>query len=146
MKIIFLDVDGVLINRESCMRGFAKHSPECVTVLNDLLKKSDANIVVSSCWRIGRTVIELRDLFNEWGVLPGRVLDKTPHDWQKSEIRGDEIQQWLNQREDIRGDVESFVIIDDDRDMGHLLPRLVQTEFEFGLTTSDAEKALALLN
>lgn len=144
MKIIFLDVDGVLINRASCRSGFGKVDADCVALLNQLLEKSEAKIVVSSCWRIGKTVIEVRDLLNGWGVTPGKILDVTPLNWDWE--RGQEIGWWLDQRVKLRGDVESFVIIDDDRDMGDLLPRLVHTKFEPGLTRADVDAALELLN
>ena len=37
------------------------------------------------------------------------------------------------------------MIVDDDSDMKHLLPRLVKTKFEPGLTAEDAAKVLELL-
>ena len=142
MKIIFLDIDGVLINRESCRKGFAVVAPECVAALNNLLSRTKALIVVSSCWRVGRTRIELCDLFNNWGVTPGRILDKTPH-FSFSAIRGHEIEDWLALYK--RQPIESYVIIDDDLDMGELLPKLVHTTFELGLTQEHVEAALRML-
>ena len=136
MKIIFLDVDGVLINRAACRAGFGKVDPVCIAVLNKLLADSGAFIVVSSCWRMGKTVLELRDLFNDWGVTPGRILDRTG---RSNDVRGVEIQEWLDQREKHRGDVESFVIVDDDSDMAHLLHRHVKTSMATGLTEEHAE-------
>jgi hypothetical protein len=42
--------------------------------------------------------------------------------------------------------VESFVILDDDADMEHLLPRLVQTSMDDGLQDRHVEKAVEILN
>lgn len=141
MKLIFLDIDGVLINRASCMEGFGIPSAECVAELNKLIEDTDAAVVVASCWRLGKTVPELRELLGTWGVR-ARVIDKTPvhHD----DVRGTEIQAWLTEYQKHRY-VDSFVILDDDQDMGELLPRLVQTNFETGLTAADCAKAKELL-
>lgn len=143
MKIIFLDIDGVLINGPSCRAGFGKVAPECVARLNRLIETTGAAIVLSSCWRVGRTRIECCDLLLEWGVK-GKVLDRTRQTVQGG-IRGDEIQDWLNEWQERHGPAESFVILDDDRDMGHLLPYLVHTSFMPGLTDDDIEKAAAIL-
>lgn len=59
-KVIFLDIDGVLINRESFMaplkmRGVrvAAH-PACMAQLNRIIADTGAGIVVSSTWRLMR--------------------------------------------------------------------------------------------
>ena len=141
MKLIFLDIDGVLINRAACMEGFGIPDAGCVAELNKLIEDTDAAIVVSSCWRLGKTVIELRELLGKWGVR-ARVIDKTPN--HIDGVRGGEIQEWLTEYRKSRW-VDSFVILDDDQDMGELLPRLVQTNFETGLTAADCAKAKELL-
>ena len=141
MKLIFLDIDGVLINRESCMKGFGEVYPPAVAELNRLIENTDAAIVVSSCWRIGRSVPDLRELLGTWGVR-ARVIDKTPN--HPDGVRGGEIQEWLTEYQKHRY-VESFVILDDDQDMEELLPRLVHTNFETGLTAADCAKAKELL-
>ena len=147
MKIIFLDIDGVLINKASLLKMESNYVPDqkCVQRLNDLIKKPDANIVVSSCWRIGRTLAELRELLAGWGV-EGIILDKTSDPISSREgERGLEIQRWLEKRNERRGDVESFVIIDDNKHMPTLLEFLVQTKFESGLTRPNMEQAVQIL-
>lgn len=143
MKLIFLDVDGVLVNRKSIFvrsAGQATADPLCVAALNRIVQETGAAIVVSSCWRIGRTVIELRELMKAWGIV-GKVIGKTPLYWELE--RGREISKWM---EDFPHDVESFVILDDDSDMGTLIPRLVQTGFDEGLTEQAADRAITLLS
>ena len=39
-----------------------------------------------------------------------------------------------------------FVILDDDSDMAHLMPRLVRTSFDAGLTWEHANAAIAMLS
>ncbi len=56
--------------------------------------------------------------------------------------RGSEIQHYL----DNNPDISKFVIIDDDSDMGELLPHLIQTKFEDGLQDTHAEKIIEILN
>ena len=57
MKVIFLDIDGVLINKASLLNVESSYVPDekCVQQLNELINRTDAKIVVSSCWRIGRS-------------------------------------------------------------------------------------------
>ena len=145
MKVVFLDIDGVLINKASLVKMESVYVPDekCVQRLNDLIKKTDANIVVSSCWRIGRTLAELRELLAGWGV-EGIILDKTTDPVKSREKeRGFEIQRWLEDRKKSRGDIESFVILDDNKYMPTLLKFLVQTKFEAGLTRHNTGESIA---
>ncbi len=142
MKVIFLDVDGVLLHCDSYRRGRPyRGERSCVDALNSLTDSTKAVIVVSSCWRIGRTVIELRELLAGWGVS-ACILDRTGDSLSN---RGQEIKAWLENRAHERGDVESFVIIDDDSDMDDLLPNLVQTSFDTGLLPEHATAAQKIL-
>jgi hypothetical protein len=148
LKIIFLDIDGVLINEAALRKTVDAYVPDdcCVKRLNDLIRKTDARIVVSSCWRIGRPLPELRKILSGWGI-DGPVLDKTPDPLaSRAADRGEEIQLWINERKKKKNDVEEFVIIDDNRDMPNLLHVLVQTKFESGLTERNAKKALKILS
>lgn len=152
MRVIFLDIDGVLVNRWSLSNHsgiYAKAHPDCVAALNYIVEETGACIVVSSTWRHAG-VSKMRDFLSEWGVK-AKVLGCTP-DLSRKEgrlfigtVRGDEIQAWLDGLSGHFGPVESFVILDDDNDMRHLKDRLVRTEFVCGLTMLDAEKAVALL-
>jgi hypothetical protein len=56
--------------------------------------------------------------------------------------RGNEIQAWL----DAVPVVKTFAILDDDSDMGHLLPFLVRTSGQTGLQPEHVEQAIKLLN
>ena len=77
MKVLFLDVDGVLIHGRP-PTNWKTPEPKAIAALNKLLAaEPDLMIVVSSCWRTGRTRIELCDLLNEWGVTPGRAHDQS---------------------------------------------------------------------
>lgn len=136
MKIIFLDIDGVL-NHQMFFKNRIKSTirkdydksmfdPECVERLNEITGKTGAVIVLSSTWRKSRTIEELKALFKKVGIT-GKLIDKTPvlNSYnQKTKTyppRGCEIHEWINSNKDILGtnilNWKSYVIIDDDSDM-----------------------------
>jgi hypothetical protein len=69
------------------------------------------------------------------------MIDRTPN-FHISACRGYEIQDWLNKSDF----VNSFAILDDDCDMYHLMPYLVNTDGREGLTMEKAQVAIDLLN
>lgn len=137
MKFIFIDVDGVLNHelwftnegrflKENPDNKFQRwFSPKSVEVLNWLTDNTSAKLVVSSSWRNGRTLDELKTLFKINGIT-GEIIGKTPYlffgneDYNYSVPRGCEIKAWLETNKDILGDKISkskYVIFDDDTDM-----------------------------
>jgi hypothetical protein len=156
MKVVFLDVDGVLNDRawlhhETIVPvpdGTVKveHyidnpiAPYLVARLNEIVRRTGAFVVVSSTWRLGMSLKELDALLDKGGFKhPGTILGKTG---TIGGDRGHEIQAWL----DLHGAVERFVILDDDSDMAHLTPFLVLTPGEGGLQPAHVEAACAILN
>jgi len=135
--VIFLDIDGVLAPIRRWDR-YEDLDPACVQVLNEIVARGSADVVVSSTWRHGKTVAELQAMLDAQGFT-GRVLDKTPSDLPGAD-RGDEISAWLAAHE-----VAGYVIIDDHVDMGERRSHLVQTQPSRGLQPADAERAIALL-
>jgi len=156
MKVIFLDFDGVLNCSVSLNKHWREHgnnkcvSPSKVERLNRIIEETGAVCVVSSTWRQLYTVNELRTFLAEAG-FQGNVIDITPtepgtgiHTWRNHRgHRGSEIQLWMNTNKD---KIESFVILDDDDDMGHLSPFLVQTDYHnYGLQDKHVQEAIAIL-
>ena len=162
MKVIFLDVDGVL-NSEDDLKVFREKNNITGTILyaevedrplkllKELVEKSGAKIVVSSSWRIGcersgresvfgaRLYEKLVKRLKDYGM---DVYDITPS-LSGNRQRGDEIREWLQTCEN---DVENFVILDDDADMCEFVEtNLVQTTYEHGLTDDSITKALQVL-
>jgi hypothetical protein len=164
MKIIFLDIDGVLNSRvygdsefyllataglsdaEVMLVAHHHHlDPLAIKILNDLVKRSGAEVVLSSTWRGKYTPEEMTAMLKDRGAdfeikastpkLFGKISSRIP--------RGKEIAAYLSKLE---VQPESFVILDDHDDMLHLLPFLVKTSMELGLTTDDVEKCLKILN
>jgi len=136
-RVIFLDIDGVLAPIRRWDR-YEDPEPACVQVLNEIVARGRADVVVSSTWRHGKTVAELQQILATHGFT-GRVVDTTPTGAAGAD-RGDEIAAWLAQNA-----VDGYVIIDDHVDMGALRPHLVQTHPARGLQPADVSRALALL-
>lgn len=134
MKLIFLDIDGVLVTSNSLIPSdkYFGHTfdPNCVRKFIEILTATKAKIVISSSWREGRTLTQLQSIFRANG-LEDCVIGVTPS-FNDETIRGIEIQTYL----DAFDDLEGFVIIDDEEEMGELEPFLVETDFRTGITES----------
>ena len=135
--MIFLDFDGVLAPIRRWDR-YEDLDPACVQVLNEIVARCSADVVVSSTLRYSKTVAELQAMLDAQGFI-GHVLDKTPTG-APGAGRGEEIAAWLAEH-----DVSGFVIIDDHVDMGELRTHLVQTDSAHGLQPADAPRAIAML-
>ena len=135
--MIFLDIDGVLAPIRSWER-YGDLDPACIGILNEIVARGHADVVVSSTWRYGKTVAELQEMLDAQGFT-GRVLDKTPSGTPGAD-RGEEIAAWLAEHA-----VGGYVIIDDHVDMGELRSHLVQTQPAQGLQSPDAQRAIAVL-
>ena len=114
MKIIFLDIDGVMNcegNNFVEKRDQYGHLFYDVSVywLNKLIKETGAKIVISSTWRMsGKEMWKHRN-------MAGEVIDITPilpRIGKRSAPRGLEIDYWLYENQ-----VDSYMILDDDSDM-----------------------------
>ncbi len=135
MRVIFLDIDGVLNSAQSAelyygfnqqyksdfvtfKENLAKDAtsgefcPIAVSNLNYLLQNlPDVKIVVSSFWRWGNDVAGLQEIFKWLGLPAERIISTTPiiH----SVARGVEILKWL----ELNPGVTQYAVIDDDSDM-----------------------------
>src|SRR5262245_48612937 len=136
-RVIFLDIDGVLAPILRWDR-YGDLDPACIQALNEIVAGGDADVVVTSTLRHGRTVAELQEMLHGQGFA-GCVLDKTRTDIPGA-ARGDEIAAWLEEHA-----VGGFVIIDDHADMGELHSHLVQTHPARGLQAADVPQALTIL-
>ena len=150
VKLIFLDFDGVMASRQYAEEHHAEVlEPAKAALLNDLVARTDALIVVSSSWR--STVGEMRDWLARAGLVDAahRVLSITPRvepdyrDEGRSQ-RAVEISLWLESWE-LDTEAARFCILDDGDEMGDLTPHLVQIDPVFGLTPRDTALAAQLL-
>lgn len=141
MKILFLDIDGVL-NSASVLHQKGRGDAICekmVARVNQIIEATGCKIVISSTWRLLHKIDQLKQILITYGLLDV-IIDYTPH-FEYQRIRGDEIQAWLD-----KNPVNKFVILDDNSDMGDdLINRLVQTTWQNGLEDSHVKRVINIL-
>lgn len=140
MKVIFLDVDGVLNHG----RQIEKIEDDKIQLLKQIIDKTNARIVLSSDWRLwlGKGDEDVALLQENLKSIGAEIMSKTPY--LKCDYRGAEIYQWINEWQ---GEViDKFVILDDRDDMKPYMNKLVQTSFNLGLQEKHVKKAIQLLN
>ncbi|NPV13031.1 MAG: hypothetical protein HPY57_14795 [Ignavibacteria bacterium] len=121
VKIIFLDIDGVLYTtshytwlsviekqKSADKYGFL-FDPKCIANLNEIIEKTGAKIVISSTWR-RRGIDYLRECFKYRGIN-AEIIDLTPISTIDNLFfcRGEEIEQWLIEN----GLPEKIAVLDD---------------------------------
>jgi len=139
MKVLFLDIDGVL-NSYQNPGGLYAMSRSKLRLLSFVIKTTGAEIVLSSTWR--KRPDSYQRAKTKLGYRGLRILDKTPDYLGIRTCRGDEIQFWLKEHPSVK----TYAIVDDDGDM--LLsqrPYFVQTNGDVGLTMDDALKLILIL-
>lgn len=111
MKVIFLDIDGVL-NCEVTMAKLKNNrtgiDAKLVSRFNRILRSTDAKVVLSSTWRLWPY---WRQAMKDAGLIVGRFIDITPYN-KGLTSRGTEVKQWL----DLHPEVTKFCCIDDGED------------------------------
>lgn len=146
MKILFLDVDGVLNSEDTFFRTKGEREslfvidPHMALLVARIVEATGCQIVLSSSWRNhpdGVAVVERR----VW-----KILDKTCRSWYDKgndhhSMRGEEIQKWLDEHPE----VTRYCILDDDSDM---LPhqKHFKTSWKVGLTAEIADNVIKYFN
>lgn len=146
MKVIFLDIDGVLNSVELMVAKpdgglrLDRIDPVRLGLLKFVCDQTDAKIVITSTWRRGRDASWFVGFFSSFGWLDPPVLDITP---VLSTIRGEEVTRWL---ENTQHNIQQYVIVDDDTDFyGDQHERLVLVDGVSGLTLNDAIAMIDIL-
>lgn len=165
MRVIFLDIDGVLNHADTRSESPTADeplpipiAPECMTRLNRLIAETGVKVVISSSWRlfaawetlgpalvrrglVGDVIGQTPDLSNDAVWLENwRVKHGSPFMFDKLE-RGWEIGEWIA----AHPEMTQFVILDDCTDMDWLLPWLALTHPCEGLADEDVERAKYLV-
>ncbi len=159
MKIIILDIDGVL-NKDSTkerFEGLIFLEDEKIQLLKELIDQTGAEVVLSSTWRRGWYLKDHMPNLNESDLADIRLFEALEKKLTEHGItllsytddfglRGEEIDAWLKHWQ---GEpIDAYVILDDmdDREMYPHAQHLVQTTFWDGLLPEDVQKAAAILN
>jgi Swiss Army Knife RNA repair-like protein len=149
---IFLDFDGVLnsgrylmANEEQRRRHVNRRlvfDPAAMELLNTLVMRHPAEIVISSDWRKAANYDVLAARMTRDGFrYPEKVVGQTPNYGRAP--RGQEIHAWLMAR-NVRG--KPFVVLDDRTDMDQVDSHLINTDPLDGLTKADVNKASIVLD
>lgn len=140
MKVIFLDIDGVL----NCTGDFESitgnyMNPVLIRRLVEIINETESKIVLSSSWRINEKDKEQASLALSYFGL--EIFDQTPVVCISK--RGEEISKWLD-----GSPVERFVILDDDSRAGieSNVGVFLQTNPDEGLDQRTVGKAIKYLN
>jgi hypothetical protein len=166
VKIIFLDIDGVIATPNKIEDGMWGLCDTRQELLGEILEKTNAKIVLSSSWR-KPTVKETKEYMLSQGFwFSDKIIGVTIRAYHEIKFlnkihlsipRGVEIKQWIDthihsdngknfKRKKLNIDY-NFVIIDDDTDMlFEHKNNFVNTDAYNGLTKKDVKKAIKILN
>jgi hypothetical protein len=166
MKVIFLDMDGVLNNRQFLVslgnpRSYEHDwlidscDNEAVKRLNSIVEATGAKVVISSSWRLMRGKDSMQNILNASG-FKGEVIGCTPtrydlQDAKKEEKRGTYIKKWISDQKTYKPnelfELEAFAILDDldPSNFEGLEEYHVHTSYESGLLDNHIEQAIEIL-
>lgn len=144
-KVIFLDIDGVLAvhqDDESDISFFLKgttypFTPECVMVLNEILRLTNAEIVLTSSWRLFFNREEIQRIFEENGVF------KSPIDFTSiipEDDRNREVELFIQKYK-----IQKFLILDD-INYGFAKDFFIRTNGKKGLNDEHISRAVSTLS
>ena len=151
MKVVFLDIDGVL-NRTR-HNTHIRLDADLVERLRIIVEATNASIVLSTFWRHFEEYI--RYILRRYRIPADAIIGRTPGVSDASRLsadaadssnyanRAEEIKAWLQEHPDVK----QFVILDDRSSASDasLASRFVQTVSEEGLTESAAQRCLEIL-
>ena len=159
MKVIFLDIDGVLNytqwyvsdrNPGNLNGEEGDIDPMCADRINHICEETGAKIVLSSDWRISWPYCI--DRIEKGGINHGLIIDKTPeHMWVEHctgdfldwSSRGSEIDDWLSQHTEC----DRYVILDDRKDFTEeQQPNFIHVNSMHGIDDTDVVFAIQILN
>lgn len=165
MKVLFLDIDGVLNAHEFDPEVLCGQiHRDKVERLNRVLRETGARVVLSSAWRYivhrgEATLAGMEWLLRSHGMLADRLIgvtrpdtmracpayDGDPKRWPVVNERGAQISDWL--RSNGGTFARPYAAVDDldlgITDCGH---PLVKTDGKRGMTEADADELIRLLN
>lgn len=162
MKVIFLDIDGVLNSVKTSQEwrnrtgkqgygGYFREGDVCtdehikwgidlVFNLRMIVEETGSLIVISSTWRNDFSLNKFKEMFAVYGWNQAPIMAKTPYFSYKH--RGREIKKWLEDNQ-----VDAYVILDDETDiLEEQFQFWVNTDPKIGLSNEDVELAINVLN
>ena len=158
MRLIFLDVDGVLNNTQNIkkyrlfFRGKRRLLVDVKPVfylkklLNEIEKeKLNVKIVISSSWRLGTIPADWKKLFLHYFNNAEIVKGRTPYLYKD---RGIEILELLEIAKEKGDMIDDYIVLDDDIEdiINHISPnKVMKINRRYGLTNKNIKEILKKL-
>jgi hypothetical protein len=175
MKVLFLDIDGVLNSsqssyyyrhiikrdenafdkdKEDVLQWLAQEfDPMAISNLYRIIDKTGCKIVISSTWRLGETLETMKSWFKGLPLIQSAIIGstpslrvKTPNGQIINVPRGVEIHAWLVDYKMDKYKSKKYAILDDDSDMWPVHVNFFQTKTNTGLDWETAEHVIEFLN
>jgi hypothetical protein len=131
-----------ILNNETLDKFYLNQiDKKAVSLLNEVINETGCKVVLSSSWRKNKGGYKkVEELLKIKGFI-GEIIDATP---TLGGRRGEEIEKWLTQHDNI----ENYVIVDDDSDFtdNQRLNHFVWTDRYCGFTTTSSYKCIYKLN
>lgn len=158
MKLIFLDVDGVLNNTQNIkkyrlfFRGKRRLLIDikpffCLKKLLEEIKKNnmDVKFIISSSWRLGTIPSDWKKLFQHYFNNGEIVIGRTPYLYKDRGIEILELLEIAKEKGDI---IDDYIVLDDDIEdiINHInSEKVMKINRRYGLTSRDIEQILKKL-
>jgi hypothetical protein len=146
MKVLFLDIDGVLNTTSTLWKlrtdGSEDIGSKHLIHLSRIVHKTGCKIVLSTSWRHFEPHIDtIKRRLLTAGIPNEVIISKTPDMWD--DPRGHEITAWLKDHPE----VTKFAVVDDDEDAGVLddTSNFFKTSATHGLTSEIADGIISHL-
>lgn len=140
MKVLFLDIDGVVNSEETFRKdpnAFFPIDPYLAFLVGKIVLETDCVVVLSSSWRHHDESVD----HIEKKIV--KIFDRTPSLPRGEDAeycgRGKEIKAWMDEHDGI----EKYAILDDDPDMlPWQMANFFRTSWKKGITEEIAEKVI----
>ncbi len=140
MKILFLDIDGVINTNRAILSGLEGFDPVSCALVNMVCQQAQAQIVICSSWREDRTRTEFIEILDRCGISSGHLHV----DWATPVLRtprGLEVRAWL----ELHSEVRRHAILDDGIGFEDDPRFWVATDVDFGVGLPQVVSILGLL-
>lgn len=167
MRVIFLDIDGVVCTMRSHLafgdKGGLMQAWDvtCCQMIRRLCSKNGFRIVISSSWRNSPDRLKLLDYYLALyglidhcykypNMITGSKRTKVDQEWKtprfsyvKGKTRGLEIQDWLKRHPNVK----EYLILDDDSDFLHKQkPFHIKTDTDEGFSSKNFRDCYAIID
>ena len=158
MKVMFLDIDGVLNNTQNIkkyrlfFRGKRRLLVDVKPVFyfKKLLKEIEKNnmevkIVISSSWRVGSILADWKKLFKHYFNNEEIVIGRTPYLYKDRGIEILELLEIAKEKGDI---IDDYIVLDDDIEdiINHInTEKIMKINRRYGLTSKNIKEILKKL-